>query len=115
MGQEGARVTRFFGPWNDPQAAVNKWLDQKDDLLAGREARTTGEGLTVHCLVNQFLETKEALVNAGELTGRHWEDCRLTGVTLVEVFGRSRLVADLRPADFQRLRKELTKGQGGET
>ena len=105
-------VTRFFGPWNDPQAAVNKWLDQKDDLLAGREARTTGEGLTVHCLVNQFLETKEALVNAGELTGRHWEDCRLTGVTLVEVFGRSRLVADLRPADFQRLRKELTKGQG---
>ncbi len=105
-------VTRFFGPWNDPQGAVNRWLDQKDDLLAGREPRAIGEGLTVRSLVNQFLETKEALVNAGELTGRHWEDCRLTGVTLVEVFGRSRLVADLRPADFQRLRKELTKGQG---
>ena len=89
-------VTRFFGPWNDPQGAVNRWLDQKDDLLAGREPRAIGEGLTVRSLVNQFLETKEALVNAGELTGRHWEDCRLTGVTLVEVFGRSRLVADLR-------------------
>jgi hypothetical protein len=26
----------YFGPWNDPQSAVNKWLDEKEDLLAGR-------------------------------------------------------------------------------
>ena len=35
-------TTRYFGPWDDPEGALNKWLDQKDDLLAGREP--TGHG-----------------------------------------------------------------------
>jgi len=55
-------VTRLFGPWDDPHGALDKWLAQKDDLLAGRKPRATGDGLTVRSLVNQFLETKEALV-----------------------------------------------------
>jgi len=105
-------TTRFFGPWADPQGALDKWLEQKDDLLAGREPRLTGEGLTVRSLVNQFLETKENLVKTGELTKRTWEDYKLIGTKLVKVFGRSRLVADLRPADFEKLRREFTKGQG---
>ena len=94
------------------KAPLNKWLDQKDDLLAGREPRATEDGLTVRSLVNQFLESKEALVESGELTRRHWEDCKLTGTKLVEVFGRNRLVTDLYPTDFKRLRKELIKGHG---
>ena len=105
-------LTRFFGPWADSQAALDKWLAQKDDLLASREPRATGEGLTVESLVNQFLETKEALVDNGELTRRHWQDYKLTGVKLVEVFGRKRLVTDLRPDDFEKLRKEFAKGHG---
>ena len=105
-------ITRFFGSWNDPQGALDKWLDQKDDLLAGREPRASGEGLTVRSLVNQFLESKEALVETGELTRRHWEDCKLTGVKLVEMFGRNRLVTDMRPADFEKLRKQYAKTHG---
>jgi hypothetical protein len=34
----------YFGPWNDPQSAVNKWLDEKEDLLAGRLVINCGLG-----------------------------------------------------------------------
>lgn len=107
--------TRFFGPWDDPQAAVNLWLDQKDDLLAGRKPQVSEEGLTVRSLVNQFLESKEALVENGELTRRHWEDLRLTGIKLAKTFGRSRLVTNLQPADFEKLRKDYSKTHGPTT
>jgi hypothetical protein len=29
----------FFGVWSDPQKALERWLDEKDDLLAGRVPR----------------------------------------------------------------------------
>ncbi|MBS0201248.1 MAG: hypothetical protein JSS49_00005 [Planctomycetes bacterium] len=31
----------FFGPWRDPQGALEEWLRVKDDLLAGRKPRDT--------------------------------------------------------------------------
>ncbi|MHC4405971.1 MAG: hypothetical protein ACYTG0_40555 [Planctomycetota bacterium] len=49
--------TVYFGPWSDPEAALETYLAQKDDLLAGREVRN-GEGLTVRELVNHFLTSK---------------------------------------------------------
>src|ERR1700674_3301710 len=57
----------YFGPWNDPDAALAKYLEQKDALHPGRKPRADPEALTVKELCNAFLNAKQALVDAGEL------------------------------------------------
>ena len=61
--------------------------------------------LTVRDLVNRFLRDTGSLVTSGELTQQIWETYYQTGVNLVTLFG-SRLVTDMWPADFERLRKD---------
>lgn len=35
--------TRYFGPWDDPDGALQEWLQQKDDLLAGKNPAKSGK------------------------------------------------------------------------
>ena len=63
----------YFGPWADPDAALQRWLDQRDDLLAGRTPRAKTAGLTLRDLANRFLRTKEISRNDGELSPRTFE------------------------------------------
>src|SRR5207244_7623487 len=56
----------YFGPWSDPDGALKSYLDQKDDLHAGRKPRPDPEAVTVKELANAFLAHKQALVDAGE-------------------------------------------------
>lgn len=102
----------YFGPWDDPQAALERWLEQKDDLLAGRTPRVKQDGLTLAELVNRFLTAKRDLVDNGELAVRSWADYHATGQNLVAVFGRDRLVDDLASDDFDTLRRHLAKTRG---
>src|ERR1700719_4425561 len=68
----------YFGPWSDPEGALNKYLDQKDDLHAGRTPRRAQTGNDLDHLCNHFLHTKRQLVEAGELAERTWQDYKLT-------------------------------------
>jgi len=107
----------YFGPVtpdgdHGAQAALGRWLDQKDDLLAGRELATKGEGTTVANLVNHYLTHKQALVTSGELAERTFQRYHANCALVVGTLGRNRLVADLRPDDFQGLRSRMT-GQWG--
>src|SRR5262245_16096590 len=45
----------YFGPWSDPDGALAKYLEQRDDLHAGRKPRERAEGLTVKAAANAFL------------------------------------------------------------
>src|SRR2546421_8295198 len=62
----------YFGPWDDPDGALAKYLEQKDDLHAGRKPRPDTAATTVKDVTNAFLNHKQALLDAGELSPHTW-------------------------------------------
>jgi integrase len=102
----------YFGPWDDPDGALEKYLAEKDALHAGRKPRPDPEALTIKEACNALLNAKQALVDAGELSPRSWTDYREVCDVLVKHFGKARLVADLRPDDFATLRTKLAERWG---
>jgi integrase len=104
----------YFGPWADPDGALDKYLAEKDALSAGRKPRTAEEteGLTVKALANRFLNAKDALVETGELSPRTRAEYQATTDLIVKSFGKHRLVADLDTDDFAKLRKKMAKRWG---
>ena len=56
----------YFGPWDDPNGAFECWLDQKDDLLAGRTpAQKAMDSPSVSCAIDfsQANSTNSTLVS----------------------------------------------------
>ncbi len=97
------------------QAALARWLDQKDELLAGRTPRVAGDGLTVADLCSKFLDSKYAKLQTGELSPRSFADCKMTTDRIVRVFGKKRLVDDLAADDFADLRRDIAKTRNPES
>ena len=102
----------YFGPWADADAALAKYLSERDDLHAGRTPREAAEALTVAALCATFLTSKTRLLDAGELsplTFAEYADCCRR---IIDTFGKRRLVSDLRPDDFEKLRASFAKAWG---
>jgi integrase len=95
----------YFGVWADPQAALNKYLEQRDDLHAGRTPRDTSTtpGLTIRQLCNKFLTAREHKLHTGQLSPHSFREYHSACERIVDTFGRDVLVTNLRPADFERL------------
>lgn len=102
----------YFGPWSDPDGAEKKYLDQKDDLHAGRKPRTDSAALTVKEAANAFMNAKKELVEAGELSARTFADYKEVAQLVVRHLGGSRAVSDVRPDDFGPLRNKMAKRWG---
>lgn len=102
----------YFGPWDDPEGALQRYLDQQDDLHAGRKPRTRSDGLRIGELLNRFLTSKKRLVDAGELVPLtfqgYYEVCQRLGRS-IQV---SRSVSDLDADDFEKLRADLADTRG---
>jgi integrase len=103
---------RYFGKWADPDAALQRYVEERDDLYAGRKPRRNGEGLIVRDLVNKFLLAKKARVDAGELALGTFGDQYKTCKRVLLVFGGNRLVDDLADDDFETLRAQIAKTYG---
>src|SRR4051794_2686749 len=102
----------YFGAWYDPDAALAKYLGQKDALHTGRKPREATEGTTVKDVMNTFLNAKDAAVAAGELSPRTRACYKEACDAAVAAFGKGRLAADLDPEDFARLRARLANRSG---
>jgi integrase len=93
-------------------AALEDYNRQADALHSGRKPRPDPDALTVKGLCNQFLNAKQAAVEAGELSSRTWDGYKDACDLVVKHFGKSRLVSDLRPDDFTALRTRLAAARG---
>ena len=98
----------YFGPWRDPDAALQRWLDQRDDLMAGRRPRKKGDpdALTLADLVNRYLTSKRDAVATGEITALTFRNVHGSMAMLIDHFGRDRVVCDLHPEDFGEQRRQ---------
>jgi integrase len=81
-------------------------------LHAGRKPRQPIGELTIERLAERFLAGKQLYVDTGELSVRTLRDYRATCMEVVAHFGRSRLISDLRPDDFEPLRAALAAKRG---
>jgi integrase len=103
----------YFGKVDDDpkgEAALEKWLDERDDLLAGRTPRTGQNGLTIADLCNRFLNNRREKLNSGKLSAVSFADYHATCERIIGAFGSRRLVADLDASDFERFRARMAKG-----
>jgi integrase len=104
----------YFGPWRDPQAALDRFNREWPFLSKGRTppAIDVGDDCTLRTLCNSFLTSKRNKLDAGELNPRSFEDYFQTCDVLISHFGKERQVDDLRSDDFASLRKAMAQRWG---
>jgi integrase len=105
----------YFGPWEGWQEALALFQEQRDDLYAGRTPRRRGDGPTLAELMDRFLYSKKVRKESGEMTARSYADYQRTCDKIAASISTSRLLSDLRTEDFEKLRADLSKGQGPTT
>ena len=105
--------THYFGPWDNWQAALERFQYENDYLQLGKTPPPRdATALTVGDMVNGMLEHKEALVRSGELAKRTWLNYQNTGKWLIDQLGRHASVQCLTTSDFAKLRRALTDNVG---
>jgi integrase len=102
----------YFGPWDDPAAALARYNEQKEALHTGKKPRPDREGVTVKDIANAFLNHKQTRLDAGELSPHTWADYRRVTDLVVAHLGKGRLVSDVGPDDFAPLRDKLARRWG---
>jgi integrase len=103
----------YFGPWDDWQAALERFQYENDYLQQGKKPPPRNQtALTVGDLVNSMLDHRKAKVESGEMSQRSWTDYERVGKFLIAALGRHTSVECLTAADFTQLRAKMAKRMG---
>ena len=105
---------KYFGVWNDPEAALERLNREFPYLSEGRTPPPvdTGDGCTLRNLANAFLRSKKRKLDAGELSPRSFRDYHQSCETVLTFFKKDRRIDDLRPDDFEDFRASLASRLG---
>ncbi|MBB6431136.1 tyrosine-type recombinase/integrase [Algisphaera agarilytica] len=117
----------YFGGWDAPDGALDRYLAVAADLHAGRPANTSPSSgsVTVAGIFNEYLADREAdvretrrdldQVTEGGIGAATFNRYRRAGAIVADVLGAQTDADDLKPADFARLRNRLKANYRPET
>lgn len=103
----------YFGVWADPEAALKKYLAERDFLQAGLAPPSgDGEAVTLRDLCNAFLTSKQQRLESGELGRATFTDYKHSCELVLVTFGKLRMADSISPGDFVKLRGAITSKYG---
>ncbi|MCA9028793.1 MAG: hypothetical protein KDA86_26560 [Planctomycetaceae bacterium] len=82
----------YFRVWSDAEAALKKYLAERDWLQVGEGLPADITGTSLADLCNQFLTAKQSRVHSGELTLATFHDYKRCCDLLIKTLGRQRPV-----------------------
>lgn len=111
----------YFGSWKAGVSAeqakhnYDNFTERERAIKDGRVIRDANPDVhvfTVAEAVNEFLNAKKHLADAGKLSHRTFFDYEATGKKITQHFGRDTALQSLGPLDFNGFRVALEKGRG---
>ena len=112
---EKGQVVPFPDVRQTAEDALEQYKQQIGDLSVGRTPHSEDGSLTLADLCNRFLSSKKTDLNAGRITPRTFAEYVRATDLLVDTFGRTRAVSDLRPVNFEKLYRNLSAKWGVNT
>jgi integrase len=103
----------YFG--TDKEKALDRYERERKALEVGRDPIAPKEGYTLRELANEFLTYKRSKVDDGDLSLRSWSEYHHTCERILKTLGKDRVVAELGPDDFGKLRSAAAKKLGRRT
>ncbi|MEO1615290.1 MAG: tyrosine-type recombinase/integrase [Planctomycetota bacterium] len=95
---------RYFGRWDDPQAALAEY-----EVFLGKAKAESPPMLTVERGLNAFLHSKRDAMQAGKIEERTYSEYQRTCSRLAGFLGKSRDIMSLKPADFAAFQADRSK------
>jgi len=103
----------YFGSVDDWRAALDEYLEKEPYIRAGKPLPGEDDGCNVEELCEQYLEAKKELLDNGELSERHYADCKATCQRIDKFFGRYTPLEKIGKDQLREFRRALANGLRG--
>ncbi len=101
----------YFGVWDNYDAAIAKYLQDRDYLQAG--VTPPGEQVTLSGVLDAYCDHKERLRDMGELSPDTYDDYFAVCKVIADTIGKHRPINSIGFEDLDKVREALSKGKNG--